>query len=243
MLLTFRQKITHVLRHAFPAPCLLCHARSTNSALCDDCTADLPRLAACCPLCATPLSIATVCGACLAKPPEQDSSLSLYHYRQPIDSLIVALKHHDQRTLTDLFADEFAKQLTQNEMPLPDCLVAIPLHPERLQQRGYNQALEFARALSIRLNIPVRLDLLDRIKNTPIQAGLSLKQRQKNMRNAFKSPFKPNAVRKIKAPQHIALIDDVMTTGLTFNIAAKALRDIGVHQIDAWSIARTSSRK
>ncbi len=239
----FRQKITFLLRKFFPAPCLLCHARSINSALCDDCTDDLPRLVACCPQCATPLNIQTTCGACLAKAPIQDTSLSLYHYQPPVNTLIVALKHHDQRTLTDLFADEFVKQIAQNKTPLPDCLIAIPLHPERLRQRGYNQALEFARALSIRLNIPVRIDLLDRVKNTPIQAGLSLKQRQQNMRGAFKSSFKPNPMRAIKAPQHIALIDDVMTTGLTFNIAAKALRDIGVKQIDAWSIARTSNQK
>ena len=238
-----RQYITQRLRQAFPAPCLLCHVRSINSALCDDCTDDLPQLGLCCPHCATPLNLQTTCGACLAKPPVQDSSLSLYHYSPPVSTLIIALKHHDQRTLTDLFADEFVKRLAQNKVPSPDCLVAIPLHPERLRQRGYNQALEFARALSTRLDIPVRLDLLDRVKNTPIQAGLSLKQRQQNMRHAFKSPFVPNAMRGKNAPQHIALVDDVMTTGLTFNIAVKALRDIGVNHIEVWSIARTSNAK
>jgi ComF family protein len=171
-----------------------------------------------------------LCGSCLNKPPEQDASFSLFRYQSPIDRLIVDLKYHDALVLSHFFATQMAEQL--KERPLPQLLIPIPLHPRRLRERGYNQSLELAKQLSKQLNIPVRHDILMRVRDTPPQASLPFAERKKNMKEAFQ-------INNADIPTHIALIDDVLTTGHTVNVAAKILHKIGSKNIEVWTVART----
>lgn len=150
-------------------------------------------------------------------------------YRHPLDRLLPRLKFHggldSARLLAGLFAD------AARQWPRPDALVAVPLHIARLRQRGYDQALELARPLAGRLGLPLRTDLLRRARPTTAQSRLDAAARRRNLRGAFVAADR-------RMPAHVALIDDVMTTGATLHAAAMALRHAGVARVDAWVVAR-----
>ena len=114
----------------------------------------------------------------------------------------------------------------------PQALVPVPLHPARLRQRGYDQALELARRLARLGGLPVRADALRRVRATAAQTRLDAAARQRNLQAAF-------AVRAgVTLPAHVALVDDVMTTGATLHACARVLLAAGVRRVDAWCIAR-----
>ncbi|MFW5451228.1 MAG: ComF family protein [Methylophagaceae bacterium] len=229
-----RHKITHQLLQLYsnlmPSPCLLCGVASSHWCLCNDCIKTLPTLDQICPRCAHPLNHNAICGQCLSQAPEQDDSFSLYHYLPPIDRLIADMKYYDKILLSKFFAQQMATQL--KDRALPELLIPIPLHPRRLRQRGYNQSWALAQYLSKLLIIPTRHDILVRTRDTVAQTSLPYSQRKQNIKRSF-------SVKSITIPSHIALIDDVLTTGHTANVAAKALRKAGVQHIELWTIART----
>jgi ComF family protein len=115
---------------------------------------------------------------------------------------------------------------------MPDLLLPVPLHPSRLRKRGYNQALELARPLGRRLGIPVRHDVLRRTRCTGAQTELDAAARVGNVRGAF-------ALASLPAQRHVALVDDVMTTGATLAEAAMVLLAAGMDRVDVWALART----
>jgi ComF family protein len=117
---------------------------------------------------------------------------------------------------------------------MPQAIVPVPLHKERLRERGFNQALELARPVSKRFSIPIANGLCRRHIDTPQQSALPAGQRTKNLRNAFSLTQTP----KIKS---IAVIDDVVTTGATANAMAKLMKQNGIERVQVWSIARTAS--
>ena len=227
---TFRQKLAQLYSNITATQCLLCGISCEQNCLCTDCIKTLPKLYNSCPRCASPLSQSLICGSCLHHPPEQDTSFSLFEYKAPIDRLIADFKYHDKLFLSQFLAKKMAKGLKSR--PLPQLLIPIPLHPRRLRQRGYNQSLELTKILSKQLSIPFCSKSLIRIKDSQPQTSLPYKQRAKNIQRAFK-------VVNTMLPTHIALIDDVLTTGHTANAAAKALHQAGVITIEVWTIART----
>lgn len=117
----------------------------------------------------------------------------------------------------------------------PDLIIPVPLHKKRLRQRGYNQALEIGRTISREAGIPLCKHLVKRSKDTPQQTGLSATDRKKNVRNAFeiqsRDPILENKV--------VALVDDVVTTGITMTELALCFRKTGVKEIHVWTLART----
>lgn len=121
-------------------------------------------------------------------------------------------------------------------MPNPQCLIAVPLHPKRLRERGYNQALEIARPLAKSLAIKLENNLCQRVKHTPPQTDLKLKDRRVNLRHAFH-------INTIKHYRHIAIIDDVITTGQTVQELARVFRLAGVETIEVWAVARVKLGK
>jgi ComF family protein len=133
------------------------------------------------------------------------------------------------RLLGELLADYLAAAGDK-----PDCIVPVPLHPSRLKERGFNQAVELARPVNRRLKIPVRLDLCERVRATEVQSKLDAAERKKNLRDAF-------AVKRSVDGLHLALLDDVVTTGVTVETLARVLRDSGAKAVTVWSVARASS--
>lgn len=116
-------------------------------------------------------------------------------------------------------------------IPPPDCLVPIPLHPARYRARGFNQALEIARPVASQLKIPLCPKLCRRVRITPPQRLLDAEERHKNLRGAFQAT-------EDLSGRHIAIVDDVLTTGATAHEVATALKRAGAVQVEAWVLAR-----
>lgn len=220
------------LAHLLPAqPCILCGSGSHNGLICKDCDAELPRLPeALCPVCSLPSIRGLVCGHCLKHPPWIDHSFAAFRYAFPMDRLIQELKYRERLILANHLADALARRVTL----LPDFLVALPLHPARLRERGFNQSLLLARRIAYRLDIPLLVNICERVRDTPPQSGLPWKERDKNVRQAF--ACKENG--RVKG-KHVAIVDDVMTTGASTGELAHMLKQAGAREVSAWVVART----
>jgi len=167
---------------------------------------------------------------CLKQPPNFTSTEILFNYQYPANQLIKAFKFNNRPELAISFADKMAKQLS-GKPHLPGLLLPVPLHKKRQRQRGYNQSLVFANQIAKRLGLEVNTFICRRIKDTEPQSTLPMDTRRKNVRGAF-------CLKEIKLPTHIAIIDDVITTGATVNELASLLKKAGCQHIDVWAIAR-----
>ncbi len=217
--------------------CLLCHAQIADAShyLCPPCLHDLPYLTHSCPQCGTALTkqTDTSCGKCQANTSPIQQTFSLFHYKPPVNHLIKQLKFHHTLLIANLFGKLLAEAIKQQDTPLPDCIIPVPLHTRRLRERGYNQALQIAKPLAKELGIPLQTSLLVRSKYTRPQTDCSFKERKTNLRNSFSCTLEATSY------QSIAIVDDVITTGTTINEAAKVLRRHGVKQVFAWSCAHS----
>lgn len=213
-----------------PPACLLCGAAAgLRRDLCAPCAADLVRNDRACIACAIPLAAGTRCGRCARRPPAHAKAWVPFVYGAPIDQLLTRLKFRG-----DLAAGRVLAGIALARRPvdaaLPDAIVPVPLHDSRLAERGYNQALELARPWALALHLPLLTDLVVRTRATPPQTGLSALARRRNLRNALRVTTTP--------PRHVAIVDDVMTTGTTLNETARALRRAGCEIVEAWAVAR-----
>lgn len=218
-------------RVVFAPRCLLCgECGSEGRDLCTACTAALPWNSSACLRCALPLPTPGTCGACLQKPPPMTETHAVFVYGFPLDRLVPRLKFHHDLAAGRLLSELMAQGLSA--ITLPAALVPVPLHESRLRRRGYDQALELARPLARTLQVPLLPDLLLRARATSAQSELDAGARQRNLRGAFAVDA------GAKLPAHVALVDDVMTTGATLQAAARTLRRAGVARVDAWVCAR-----
>ena len=195
--------------------CLGCgEAAGGPEDLCAPCRARLPWLAEPVVACAPPLQCA----------------VAVFAYAPPLDRWLPRLKFHRDLAAGRLLSQLMLARLAGCERP--QALLPVPLHAARLRQRGYDQALELARPIARALALPLRTDLLRRVRATAPQSELGAAARERNLRGAF-------AVRDVAGlPAHVALLDDVFTTGATLHAAAEALHRAGVARIDAWVCAR-----
>ncbi len=218
-----------------PFTCVLCGKISfRHQDLCEDCYNELPILTQACPRCATPLLKTQLCGQCLIQPPTFDVTHALFLYQPPITSLILKLKFNHALIHARIFGELLAKKIRDDwylHKPLPDIIIPIPLHVKRLQERGFNQALEIAKPIAKELKLPINNTASQRIKHTAAQATLSARERRQNIKNAF-------VINYDMANQHVAVIDDVITTGHTVMEFCNALKHKGARAIDVWCCAR-----
>lgn len=222
----------------FPYVCLLCQLPSQRDrALCQTCESELPWLGAHCQRCALPLpqgSTALLCGQCLTRPPGFQRCLCALRYDFPVGHLINTFKHQRQLAAGALLAELWLEACSDRlEADTPDLLMPIPLHWRRRWRRGYNQAELLAQTWSAALNIPL-VRAARRCQATPPQQGLSARQRRQNLRRAF-AITRPDSI----AGAHIALVDDVVTTGATAHSMAAILARNGADRVDLWCLART----
>jgi ComF family protein len=219
-------------RWLLPWRCLLCgDAGADGTDLCAACAADLPRNTHCCERCALPLPTGTpLCGRCQRRAPPWDAAWAPYRYAWPLDRLETRFKFS-----RDLAAGRALATLWRratHASPWPQLIVPVPLHPRRLRERGYNQALELARPLARAWRIPCRVDALVRLRHTDAQTGLDAPARRRNLRDAF-------ALREgVALPAYVAVLDDVFTTGATLAECTRVLKRAGVARVDAWALAR-----
>jgi ComF family protein len=215
----------------YPSSCLLCGVLA-SSGLCAACAAELPENLCACSRCALPLygTENEICGRCLKKPPAFDAAWSPFIYAQPLEWMISQLKFNAKLLQANVLAE-----LMMNRLPalsgIPDCIMPVPLHPQRLRQRGFNQSVELARPLARAQHVPLDVSSCRRLRATPPQTGMTASQRRRNLRGAFEFPNEQNYA-------HVVLFDDVMTTGATLNELARLLKRQGVHRVEVWSLAR-----
>ena len=220
--------------------CLLCDASTDQPyPLCTCCEVELPWLDDQCLVCALPLPMRDLtCGQCRRKRPDFARVEALWHYGFPVDALITRFKHNRQwpmgRLLAELLGHGLRHRFDQG-LPRPDRLLPVPMARGRLRQRGFNQAAMLACWLSVHLRIPCDEHLLLRPRETPAQQVLGAKARQRNLQEAFAL-----AHDKGLDGLHLALVDDVVTTGATAQALASLLRRAGARRVDVYCLARTA---
>ncbi|HPX88257.1 MAG TPA: ComF family protein [Methylophilaceae bacterium] len=220
-------KINHWL---FSSQCLLCAANaSTGKQLCQACFEALPwHTAQHCLQCGL-LSNHPICGHCLKEPPDFDATHAALRYEFPLDALMQQYKYGSALQTAHLFAQLIS---THHTMQHVDVIIPMPLHPQRLKERGFNQSLEIAKLLAKQFHVPLDFTSCTRTKYTPPQASLPLKERTKNIKGVF-------ACSVNLAGKRIAIVDDVMTTGASLNELAKTLKKAGAAHVECWIVART----
>ncbi|RPI43790.1 MAG: ComF family protein [Betaproteobacteria bacterium] len=218
-------------QHALPAQCLACSAKAIAANLCEGCRKDLPYLPeARCPKCGVPSLFGDVCGGCLTRPPMFDRALVGCAYAFPLDRLIQSFKYAGNLAVAPLLAE---LMLTAIEgTPLPDVIVPMPLSPERLRERGFNQSLVLAKLLAARTGVALAPEACVRVRHDEAQSALPWAARAANVRNAF-------VCTEDLAGGSVAVVDDVLTTGATLNEVARSLRERGATEIVGWVAART----
>jgi ComF family protein len=231
-------KLAHA---ALPNMCALCGNMSQTTLCpgCDEAYSNETRLR--CVVCAVPLSRSRRnlradyrCADCVTTPPPFDATLALADYRAPLDALAVGLKFRARLMLAHEFARRLAR-LTEDSLDpsqLPDVIVPVPLAARRLVERGYNQAWQIAKPLGKALQVRSHATLLRRVIETAPQSRLDLDARRANVGRAF----------EVTAPvegMHIAVVDDVMTTGATLEAIAHVLKAAGARRVTNFVALRT----
>lgn len=219
-----------MLAALLPHRCLLCGGVAAGMDLCAACVGELPCNAACCARCALPLAEpAPLCGRCQRRPPPWDAAWAPFVYGWPLDRLESRFKFSGDLAAGHVLATLWSQRALAAR---PDVVVPVPLHRSRLRRRGYNQALELARPLARALDLPLETRLLQRVRATAPQSERDASARRANVRGAFA------VADGREVPAHVAVLDDVMTTGATLADCARALRRAGVQRIDVWALAR-----
>jgi ComF family protein len=223
--------IWSIFNRPFPRNCLLCGVPSGAHPLCPGCDRDLPwHTRPHCPQCATPTPDGQVCGTCLRHPPAFDRTHAALAYAFPLDRLIPRLKYHGRLAVAPALGACLARAV--EAAPRPDRLIPMPLHPQRVRERGFNHASEIARVVAVRCGLPLDTASCQRVRDTPPQMGLKHDARRRNVKDAFACT---GGVRG----QHVALIDDVMTTGTSLDELAATLKRAGAREVSCWVAART----
>ncbi len=240
MLKNFVSKLVEAF---FPSHCLACEKIISRDGLfCSECWLKLqfvtdPK----CKICSYPFEIeiahaSPLCSKCLIKKPSYDKLLTIFRYNHVIKKIIGSFKYRDQTFLAKKFSKILADK-ARSEIVDCDFIVAVPLHPKKLRERKFNQAVFLCRNLL--KFFPEKIfypEMLLRMKNTRPQVELRKKEREKNLKRAFL--VKPK-YRDLVSGKKILLVDDVATTGATLENCAKELKRCGAKEVVVLTIAKT----
>lgn len=215
--------------------CAQCHAPAVTADLCARCTESLTWNQPACWRCAEPTPEAAnhPCPNCLRKPPPWHGAWCALRFEGRVVEWIHALKYRADLVMARRLALLLAQHLQRAHAPLPEWVIPMPLYPGRMRQRGFNQAQALAGPLAQQLHLRVQSGAVRRVRDTADQTELSRHERRRNLRGAFAANPVPLAGR------HVAIVDDVLTTGASCGALADSLRDAGAQRIDVWCIART----
>ena len=229
----FRRLIKTMLT-ALPSQCRVCHAWPTQP-VCEACVTRFAQPQARCQTCALVVPVGVrQCGVCLKVPPPLEACLAAVSYAYPWSDLIVDYKFHKHPGRANAFALLMrSTPWVEPALDAADIVVPMPLARQRLQSRGFNQALVLARQLA-----PDKTDhrLLLRIKDTPPQSTLKRTARLDSVKDAF--AVEPLLCQRLKGAR-VVLVDDVMTSGASLFAAARTLKAAGAAHITGLVIART----
>lgn len=232
-----RRRLGTWLDRWLPRGCALCDEPlepGTFPGFCTPCLIELPGARRPrCRRCGLPSDGSIDCPGCAAA--GADRTITAADYTPPLDRMVTALKFGRELALARPLGELVAAAWLGSVEPAPlDCLVPVPLSDARMSRRGFNQALEIARAMAAALAapLPVRAGALVRLRDTSAQSGLQLAERRRNLAGCF-------GCRERLDGQHVGLVDDVMTSGSTLAEAAATLRSAGAASVTALVAART----
>jgi ComF family protein len=200
----------------FPPRCCLCDfpGASLDLDLCEICAADFPW-----------------------EEEQLPGAVMAFRYAPPADELIRDLKYRGALPNARVLGVLLAQAVRQRGVVLPRLLVPVPLHEARLRERGFNQAAAIARYAGRMLGVACAPLAVKRVRDTPSQTSMSMEERHRNVRGAF-ALTGAGARRRLLDAGHVAVVDDVMTTGSTLAEMKCALLAAGVRQVDLWAVAR-----
>ena len=219
---------------SLPRVCTLC-GRYTQEAIdcCEHCEASLPTIDHACRRCGLPMAVDhALCNRCLLAMPAYDHTYAGFENIGVITTLMAQFKDRADLTTGRFLADVFARRLKALNTPRPQLLVPIPIHVTRFWSRGFDQTRLITKDLTRHfdgLNWYPALKVTRRIKR---QSTLPQETRWSNVQGAFKIKKLPKGV------GHVALVDDVMSSGATAQEAARTLKAAGIKSVDVWVIAR-----
>lgn len=231
--------VTRLVKTVFPPACPVCLTTlSVGQAgpFCSTCLAGMPPLTgACCSCCSLPFTgsenSSHLCGRCLLKAPSFNHVYAFGYYEQILRQAIHQFKFNDKVGL-DRYLAGLIESVIDSSLAV-DFVVPVPLQRKSLQRRSYNQALLLARELARIRGWRVESRLLEKIRETAPQHNLSARQREQNLLEAFDVRFSLSG-------EHILLVDDVMTTGVTVSVCSDVLIAAGAGQVDVAVIARAA---
>ena len=225
----------------FPLRCVVCGLQpgASSTSICAPCETDFFAAGASrCKRCAIRTSyadsgITRVCGRCLAETPHFDTTTALADYVSPIDGMVMALKFTARLDLAHFFGRMLSSRWPAlSPSSSAAVVIPVPLAFERTQQRGFNQSHHIARAFASAAGRRLVVDRLLRVRHTPPQQTLALKERRRNIRGAF-------AVEGGFNQQPVLVVDDVMTSGSTLDEVALVLKKAGASEVHNLIVART----
>lgn len=239
-----------VYHKIFPPQCVFCRMRSgDNRQVCEGCEDDLPWIKQACKCCGRDTAAGDVvqaldqdvghsgdslmCGVCLKRRPPYYVALSCFRYSRPIDQSISAFKYFHRFVYRQVLVGYLIERIARHYEAdtFPEVMLPVPLHRTRLRERGFNQALELARPIRKVFGIPIDIKSCQRVRPTKPQSHIPSNKRHPNVRGAFDVTLQ-------QPYRHVAIVDDVVTTGATVSELSKALKKAGVKRVDVWSVAK-----
>ncbi|HNY65406.1 MAG TPA: ComF family protein [Deltaproteobacteria bacterium] len=215
----------------FPDRCLICAGsdivRDGVCSLCRSSVQPLPDPV--CDTCGTPVGTPGTCIGCTVRPPAYDRCLSACRFEGTVREVIHRFKYRHATVYKRFLAGLLFSVISEKGIRA-DILTPVPLHWSRLVLRGYNQSSLIARELSRYMKTDVRYGILRKTRKTPRQAGLSKKDRGRNLRRAFSAG-------RVEG-KSVMVVDDVITTGSTAQEVSRALKDAGAAQVIFVSVGR-----
>lgn len=194
----------------------------------------------CCPQCGLPAALAGVpCGRCLKKAPHWQYMVLVADYVRPLSTLLHSFKFRRQTALTPALARLLLLRIRDSYrtrgLPHPRCVFSVPLHKRRQWWRGYNHSALLAQWLAGKMDCVYQPAGIKRLRHTRIQHQLDAPSRRRNVKNAFQLTVAVSGL-------HVALVDDVVTTGSTVAEISRLLMRAGAASVQIWCLCRTLSQ-
>ncbi len=225
--------MVQLIKNIFPDRCLRCGQPVEKVSLCAGCAAGVRAFpAATCSVCGRELSSGDICIACSVKKPPYDRVFSATVYDGTVKEMLQQFKYQRQTGYKRFLGELLYDSLPRDDISI-DILTFVPLHWTRQIARGYNQAALLAREIARKEGVRVHYDVLRKVRRTPAQVGLELRQRAKNLNRAFEA-------RDVEG-KRVMVIDDVITSGSTALAVAAALKKAGADWVMVASVARVLS--
>lgn len=216
----------------FVLPLICVHCGDEGSLLCVACISNAPNVPRdACVKCAEPTrEFLRMCGSCVALPPPLDRLITRFRYGGPVRDAVHALKYRGITAIAPAMAEEMSRNTFFTRTKI-DCVVPVPMHRDRLNERGYNQAAILAQKLAESQDFPYIEDALTKVRSTVSQVELTKHERALSLRNAFEAKYDFGGA-------HVLLIDDVCTTGNTLMNCAATLKRAGARRVSAVVFAK-----